>query len=63
MLESKVKQSIYFVLGNHDYYLSLLNEVRSKIRKLCNASDISTNHDLRNALICPNFAETPQVSK
>ncbi len=39
MLESEVKQSIYFVLGNHDYYLSSFNEVRSKIQKLCNASE------------------------
>lgn len=39
MLESKVKQSIYFVLGNHDYYLGSFNEVRSKILKLCNASE------------------------
>jgi predicted phosphohydrolase len=39
MLESEIKQSIYFVLGNHDYYLGSFNEMRSKIRKLCNASE------------------------
>ncbi len=38
ILSSEVKQSIYFVLGNHDYYLGSFNEMRSKIRKLCNAS-------------------------
>jgi predicted phosphodiesterase len=39
IIESEIKQSIYFVLGNHDYYLGSFNEVRSKIRKLCNASE------------------------
>lgn len=39
MLDSEIKRPIYFILGNHDYYLSSFNEVRSKIRKLCNESE------------------------
>jgi Icc protein len=39
MLESEFKRPIYFVLGNHDYYLSSFNQVRLKIRKLCNESE------------------------
>lgn len=39
IIESEIEQSIYFVLGNHDYYLGSFNEVRSKILKLCNASE------------------------
>lgn len=38
LMESDFKQPIYFVLGNHDYYLGSFNEVRSKIRKLCGDS-------------------------
>jgi Icc-related predicted phosphoesterase len=39
IIESEIKRSIYFVLGNHDYYLGSFDEVRSKIRKLCNVSE------------------------
>lgn len=39
MLESEIKQTIYFVLGNHDYYLGSFSDVRFKIRRLCNESD------------------------
>ena len=38
MIESECKQPIYFVLGNHDYYLGYFNDVRSKIRELCSGS-------------------------
>jgi predicted phosphodiesterase len=39
MIESEIKQSIYFVLGNHDYYLGSFDKIRSKILKLCNTSE------------------------
>jgi 3',5'-cyclic AMP phosphodiesterase CpdA len=39
IMESELKRPIYFVLGNHDYYLGSFNEVRSKIRKLCSKSE------------------------
>ena len=39
IIESEIKQSIYFVLGNHDYYLGSFNEVKSNILKLCNTSE------------------------
>lgn len=38
IMESEFKQPIYFVLGNHDFYLGSFDEVRSKIRKLCSKS-------------------------
>jgi hypothetical protein len=37
-MESTLAQPIYFVLGNHDYYLSSINNVRSRIQKACGNS-------------------------
>ncbi len=37
-MESTLAQPIYFVLGNHDYYLSSINNLRSRIQKACGNS-------------------------
>lgn len=37
-MKSRFKQTIYFVLGNHDYYLGSFNEVRSNIQKISGES-------------------------
>ena len=34
-MESSWARPIYFVLGNHDFYMSSFRDVRSRIRKLC----------------------------
>jgi Icc protein len=37
-MASALEQPIYFVLENHDYYLSSINNVRSRVRKACGNS-------------------------
>ncbi len=37
-METGLELPIYFVLGNHDYYLSSIQNVRSRVQKACSAS-------------------------
>ncbi len=37
-LEMRLRQPIYFVLGNHDFYGSSIDRVRAGVRRLCRAS-------------------------
>jgi hypothetical protein len=37
-MESSLEQPIFFVLGNHDFYLSSIKNVRSRVQKACTSS-------------------------
>lgn len=39
LIESELHISIYFVLGNHDYYVGSIKEVRDKVRELSQESE------------------------
>ena len=38
-LEQSIDSPIYFVLGNHDFYMGSLSKVRKKVREISRASD------------------------
>lgn len=56
-IEKVVQRPIYFVLGNHDYYASSIEQVRKAMRELTNASPF-----LRYMPTMPYYALTPQTA-